>query len=88
MFVCVCFAFTGFAYMTNDKKRYFMQSAQMHCSVLEGGAQDVNEPVRGICIEAGNVHPSRVGSKTGALVSHRAFLRNLQDCQTLNGIAP
>lgn len=23
MFVCVCFAFTGFAYMTKDKKRDF-----------------------------------------------------------------
>lgn len=52
--VCVLL-FTGFAYMTKDKKKKkksaFSQSAQMCCSVLEGGAQDVSEPVRGICTE-------------------------------------
>lgn len=87
--------FTGFAYMTKDKTEIsntgtcaFLQSAQIRRSVcFEGGAQDVSESVRGICSEAGGERPSRVGSRTGTLASHLVFLRNLQDCQTVNGIA-
>lgn len=47
----------------------------------------MSETVRGICTEAGDERPSRVGSRAGALASHLAFLCNLQDCQTLNGMA-